>query len=124
MLLKQTNTMEAMSKVFQPHSSYGARKLWKRACRLSKCDNLKPESTRRMIFNRGSTFQLIVQISSGSVNSIVIARAKAHGRTPVSIELLRDRHLGSDACIFWARMPASALHKSAQHLVSNTYTFY
>src|SRR4051812_11039946 len=66
------------------------------------CQNItakKPESTRRTIFNRDSTLQLIVQISSGNVNSSVRARTKTHGRTPVSIELPRGRHLGSDACI-------------------------
>src|SRR3954464_3257909 len=70
-------------------------------CRLSKYDSKKPESTRRTIFNRGSTLQFIVQISSGNVNSSVRARAKAHRRTPVSIELPRGRHPGSDVCIFW-----------------------
>src|SRR4051812_44912173 len=83
-------------------------------CRLSKYHSQKPESTRRTIFNRDSILQLIVQILSGNVNSSVRARAKTHGRTPVSIELPRGRHLGSDACIFWAQMPASTLHKSAQ----------
>src|SRR4051812_18332422 len=68
-------------------------------CRLSKYHSQKPESTRRMIFNRDSTLQLIIQISSGNVNSSVRTRAKTHGRTPVSIELPRGRHLGSDACI-------------------------
>src|SRR3954463_2151744 len=97
--LKQTNTMEAMSKVFQPPSYFGDRKLWSGSCRLSKCNSQKPKSTRRTIFNRGSTLQHIVQISSGNVNSSVRARAKTHGRTPVSIELPRGRHLGSDACI-------------------------
>src|SRR5436189_5634819 len=97
---KQTNTMEVMSKVFRPSSYYGARKLWRGSCRLSKCNSQKPELTRRTIFNRGSTLQLIVQISSGSVNSSVRAYAKPHGRTLVSIELPRGRHLGSDTCIF------------------------
>src|SRR5436189_1581778 len=90
-------------------------------CRLSKYHSKKSESTRRTIFNRGSTLQLIVQISSGNVNSSVRARAKTHGRTTVSIELPRGRHrlrrlhlLGPDARIFWAQMPASTLHKSAQ----------
>src|SRR4051812_17185745 len=68
-------------------------------CRLSKYHSQKPESTRRTIFNRGSTLQLIVQISSENVNSSVRARTKTHGRTLVSIELPRGRHLGSDACI-------------------------
>src|SRR3954467_11393794 len=68
-------------------------------CRLSKYHSQKPESTRKRIFNRDSTLQLIVQISSGNVNSSVRARAKTHGRIPVSIELPRVRHLGSDACI-------------------------
>src|SRR5436190_16949076 len=90
-------------------------------CRLSKYHSQKPESTRRTIFNRGSILQLIVQISSGNVNSSVRARAKTHGRTPVSIELPRGRHLGSDACIFWARMPASTLHKSAQQRAPEAY---
>src|SRR4051812_37389254 len=36
----------------------------------------------------------------------------------------RGRHLGSNACIFWARTPASPLHKSAQLWVSNAYIFY
>src|SRR3954469_17181761 len=98
--LNQTNTMEAMSKVFRPPLYYRAQKFWRGSCRLSKCNSQKPESTRRTIFNRSSTLQFIVQISSGSVNSSVRARAKAHGRTPVSIELPRGRHLGSDACIF------------------------
>src|SRR5436190_19662455 len=98
--LKQTNTMEAISKVFRPPSYYGARKLWRGSYRLSKYNSKKSESTRRTISNWGSTLQLIVQISSGSVNSSVRARAKPHGRTPVSIELPRGRHLGSDACIF------------------------
>src|SRR3954466_74781 len=87
--------MEAMSKVFRPHSSYGAWKLWRRSCRLSKCDSPKPESTRRTIFNWGSILQFIVQIFGGSVNSSVRARAKAHGRTPALIELPRGRLLGS-----------------------------
>ena len=91
---------------------------------MSKCDNQKLESTRRTIFNRGSTLQFIVQISSGSVNSSVRARSKTHGRTPASIELPRGRHLGSNACIFWARTPASPLRKSAQHLALNAYIFY
>src|SRR5436190_4844092 len=81
------------------------------------CQNItakEPGSTRRTIFNRDTTLQLIVQISSGNVNSSVRARAKTHGRTPVSIELSRGRHLGPDACIFWARTPATTLHKSAQ----------
>src|SRR3954463_16490775 len=69
------------------------------SCRLSKYHSQKSESTRRKIFNRDSTLQLIVQISSGNVNSSARARAKTHGRTPVSIELPRGRHLGSDACI-------------------------
>src|SRR3954463_4896141 len=76
-------------------------------CRLLKYHSQKPESTRRTIFNRNSTLQLIVQISSGNVNSSVKARAKTHGRTPVSIELPRGRHLGSDACISLAQTPAS-----------------
>src|SRR3954464_2353642 len=41
--------------------------------RLSKCNSQKPEPTRRTIFNRDSTLQLIVQISSGDVNSNVRA---------------------------------------------------
>src|SRR5436189_6408706 len=98
--LKQTNTMEAMSKVFRPPSRQGARKLWRGSCRLSKYHSQKPESTRRKIFNRDSTLQLIVQISSGNVNSSVRARTKTREHTPVSIELPRGRHLGSDACIF------------------------
>src|SRR5204863_3917858 len=69
------------------------------ACRLSKYHSQKPESTRRTIFNRDSTLQLIVEISSGNVNSNVRARAKTYGSTPVSIELPRGRHLGSNACI-------------------------
>src|SRR4051812_14504320 len=72
----------------------------KEDCRLSKYNSQKPEFTRRTIYNRGSTLQFIVQISSGNVNSSVRAQAKTHGRTPVSIELPRGRHLGSDACIF------------------------
>src|SRR3954469_13215832 len=119
--LKQTNTMEAMSKVFRPSSYYGARKLWRGSCRLSKCDSQKPEFTRRTIFNRSSTLQFIVQISSGSVNSSVRARAKSHGCTPASIELPRGRHLGSNACIFWARTLASSLHKSAQKRAPDAY---
>src|SRR5436190_19906875 len=99
-LLKHTNTMEVMSKVFRPPSRYGARKLWRGSCRLSKYNSQKPESTRRTIFNRDSTLQLIFQISSGNVNSSVRAQAKTHGRAPVSIELPRGGHLGSDACIF------------------------
>src|SRR3954463_12593660 len=59
---------------------------------------------RRTIFIRDSTLQLIVQISSGSVNSSVRARAKTRGRTPVSIELPRGRHLGADACILSFRL--------------------
>src|SRR4051812_2899715 len=98
--LKQTNTMEAMSKVFQPPSFYGARKLWRGSCRLSKCNSQKPESMRRTIFNRGSTLQLIIKISSGNVNLVVKAQAKTHGYTPVSIELPRGRHLSSNVCIF------------------------
>src|SRR3954468_438270 len=88
--------MEAMSKVFRPPSRKGARKLWRGSCRLSKYHSQKPESTRRTIFNRDSTLQLIVQISSGNVNSNVRARAKTYGSTPVSIELPRGRHLGSN----------------------------
>src|SRR3954470_2905179 len=101
--------MEAMSKVFRPPSNYGACKLWRGSCRLSKCDSPKPESTRRTIFNRGSTLQLIVQISSGKVNSSVRARAKTHGRTSVSIELpasprpRRLHLLGSNARIYIAQ---------------------
>src|SRR4051812_23846055 len=76
-------------------------------CRLSKYHSQKPESTRRTIFNRGSTLQHIVQISSGNVNSSVRARAKTHGCTPVSIELPRGRHSGSDACISLVQTPAS-----------------
>src|SRR3954468_24068657 len=106
-LLKQTNTMEAMSKVFWPPSRWGARKLWRGSCRLSKYHSQKPESTRRTIFNQDSKLQLIVQTSSGNINSNVRARAKTHGRTPVSIELPRGRHLGSDACISLAQTPAS-----------------
>src|SRR5438445_13898209 len=93
-------------------------------CRLSKYHSQKPESTRRTIFNRDSTLQLIVQISSGNVNSSVRARAKTHGCTPVLVELLRGRHLGSDACIFWARMLASTLHKSAQQEAPEACNFY
>src|SRR3954463_2222585 len=59
-----------------------------------------------MICNWDSTLQLIVQISSGNVNSSVRARANTHGRAPVSIELPRGRHLGSDAYISYAHMPA------------------
>src|SRR5438270_4776185 len=85
----------------------------------------------RTIFNRDSTLQLIIQISSRSANSSVRARAKTHGRTPVSIELPRGRHLGSkclhllgpDACIIGAPMPPSSLHKSAQQEASDAYTF-
>src|SRR3954471_8466845 len=114
--------MEAMSKVFQPPSCKGARKLWRGSCRLLKYHSQKPESTRRTIFNRDSTLQHFVQISSGSVNSSVRARAKTYGSTPVSIELPRGRRLGSkclhllgpDACIIGAPMPSSTLHKSAQ----------
>src|SRR4051812_11980081 len=76
-------------------------------CRLSKYHSQKPEFTRRTIFNRDSTLQLIVQISSGNVNSSVRARSKTHGRTPVLIELPRGRHLGSDACISLAQTSAS-----------------
>src|SRR5438270_6359010 len=79
----------------------------KHDCRLSKYNSQKPESTRRTIFNWGSALQLIVQISSGNINSSVRARAKTHGRTPVSNELPRGRHLGSNACISKAQMPAS-----------------
>src|SRR5436189_530655 len=95
------------------------------------CQNItakKPESTRRTIFNQDSTLQLIVQISSGNVNSSVRARAKTHGRTPVLIELPRGKHLGSDACILGpdastigARMPASTLHESAQQEAPDAY---
>src|SRR5436190_10691958 len=88
------------------------------------CQNItakEPGSTRRTIFNRDTTLQLIVQISSGNVNSSVRARAKTHGRTPVSIELSRGRHLGPDACIFWARTPATTLHKSAQQGAPDAY---
>src|SRR3954465_11868771 len=70
------------------------------------CQNItakKPESTRRTIFNRDSTIQLIVQISSGNVNSSVRARAKTHGRTPVSIELPR----GSRCLHLLAQTPTS-----------------
>src|SRR3954463_10356446 len=122
--------MEAMSKVFRPPSRYVARKLWRGSCRLSKYHSQKPESTRRTIFNRDSTLQYFVQISSGSVNSSVRARAKTYGSTPVSIELPRGRHLGSkclhllgpDACIIGVPMPPS-LHKSAQHEASDAYIF-
>src|SRR5436305_13793090 len=82
---------------------------------------------RRTIFNRDSTLQLIVQISSGNVNSSVRARAKTHGRTPISIELPRGRHLGSDACSFWAQMPASFrlkrphLHCTKEQWAPDTY---
>src|SRR3954462_15397000 len=58
------------------------------------CQNItakKSESTRRTIFNRDSTLHFIVQISSGNINTSVKARAKTHGRTPVSIELPRGR---------------------------------
>src|SRR4051812_42447305 len=72
---------------FSASFSYGAWKLWRGSCRLSKYDSLKPESTRRMIFNRGSTLQFIVQISSASAYSSVRARAKAHGHSPVPSEL-------------------------------------
>src|SRR5436189_5021565 len=92
-------------------------------CRMSKCDSQKPESMRRSIFNWGSTLQLIVQISSRSINSSVRARAKAHGRTPVSIELPKGRYLSSNACIFWARTPAFQLRKSAQYLATNAYIY-
>src|SRR5436189_6070192 len=37
-------------------------------CRLSKYHSKKPESTGRTIFNRDSTLQLIVQISSENIN--------------------------------------------------------
>src|SRR2546430_14532720 len=66
---------------------------------------------RRTIFNRNSTLQLIVQISSGNVNSSVRARAKTHGRTPVLIELPRGRHL--------AQMPAFPKPRRLHHLGSN-----
>src|SRR4051812_24319051 len=92
-----------------------------RVCRLSKYHSQEPESTRRTIFNRGSTLQLIVQISSGNINSSVRARSKTHGRTLVSIELPKGRHLGSDACIFWARTSASTLHTSAQQGSPDAY---
>src|SRR4051812_35520658 len=72
----------------------------------------------------GLNTSTIVQISSESVNSRVRAQAKAHRHTLVSIELPRGRHLGSDACIFWAQTPASPLRKGAQHLASNAYIFY
>src|SRR3954470_749108 len=122
--------MEAISKVFRPPSRWGARKLWRGSCRLSKYHSQKPESTRRKIFNRDSTLQHFVQISSGSVNSSVRTRAKTHGRTPVSVELPRGRHLGSkclhllgpDACIIGAPMPSS-LHKSAQQEALDAYIF-
>src|SRR5436190_21583559 len=99
-------------------------------CRLSKYHSQKPESTRRKIFNRDTTLQHFVQISSGSVNSSVRARAKTHGRTPVSIEPPRGSYLGSkclhlvgpDACIIGAPMPSS-LHKSAQQEASDAYIF-
>src|SRR3954468_18923556 len=123
--------MEAMSKVFRPPSRYGARKLWRGSCRLSKYHSQKPESTRRTIFNRDSTLQHFVQISSGSVNSSVRARAKTYGSTPVSIELPRGRHLGSkclhlldpEACIIGVSMPSSTLHKSAQQEALDAYIF-
>src|SRR4051812_48503962 len=57
-------------------------------------------------------------------NSNVRAQAKTHGRTPILIELPKGRHLGSDACIFWARTPASTLHESAQQWASNAYIFH
>src|SRR3954470_5425446 len=121
--------MEAISKVFRPPSRWGARKLWRGSCKQSKYHSQKPESTRRKIFNRDSTLQHFVQISSGSVNSSVRARAKTYESTPVSIELPRGRHLGSkrlhllspDACIIGAPMPSSTLHKSAQQEASDTY---
>src|SRR3954464_12858298 len=100
-------------------------------CRLSKYHSQKPESTRRKIFNRDSTLQYFVQISSGSVNSSVRARAKTYGSTPVSIELPRGRHLGSkclhllgpDACIIGAPMPSSTLHERAQQEASDAHSF-
>src|SRR5436190_20242657 len=99
-------------------------------CRLSKYHSQKPESTRRTIFNRDSTLQHFVQISSGSVNSSVRARAKTYGSTPVSIELPRGSHLGykclhllgPDARIIGALIPSS-LHKSAQQEASDAYIF-
>src|SRR4051812_22550746 len=99
-------------------------------CMLSKYHSQKLESTRRTIFNRDPTLQHFVQISSGSVNSSVRARAKTYGSTPVSIELPRGSHLGSkclhllgpDACIIGAPMPSS-LHKSAQQEALDAYIF-
>src|SRR5436190_8922596 len=99
-------------------------------CRLSKYHSQKPESTRRKIFNQDSTLQHFVQISSGSVNSSVRARAKTYGSTPISIELPRGKHLGSKcmhllgpgACIIGAPMPSS-LHKSAQQEASDANIF-
>src|SRR3954467_9173196 len=90
-----------------------------RYCRLSKCNSQKPKSTRRTIFNRGSTLQLIVQISSGNINSSVRAQAKTHGRTPVLIELQRGRHLGSDTDIIKAQTRASSRLRPLHLLGSN-----
>src|SRR5438045_4333591 len=89
-----------------PYVEYNVDKSLNNHCMLSKYHSKKPESTRRTIFNRDSTLQLIVQISSGNVNSNVRARAKTYGSTPVSIELPRGRHLGSNACISSAQTPA------------------
>src|SRR5206468_6325998 len=66
------------------------------------CQNItaKNQSLREERSSTGTQhFNLFVQISSGNVNSSVRSRAKTYGSTPVSVELPRGRHLGSNACI-------------------------
>src|SRR3954468_4371400 len=49
---------------------YRAWKLWTGSCRLSKYHSPNSESTRSTLFNRGSTLQIIVQISNGASTQV------------------------------------------------------
>src|SRR4051812_42360529 len=56
------NTFELLCHLYSRTTRLACRPHIRHVCRLSKYHSQKPESTRRTIFHRDSTFQLIVQI--------------------------------------------------------------
>src|SRR3954462_6577196 len=103
-----------------------------RACRLSKYQSQKKKQSLRE-----------ERSSSGAQHSNLLFKYQVGTSTPVSeqeprhmgapqyrlnckrqtFRLRRLHLLGPDACIFWARTPASTLHKSAQQGAPDAYIF-
>src|SRR3954465_9680550 len=149
-LLKQTNTMEAMTKVFQPlcdtePGNFGGGPVG--------CQNItaKLRVYEKQVLQPGLNTSNYCSNIQRNVNSSVRARVKTHRRTPVSIELLKiharaiqpcicnrqasrlqtPASLGSGARIskaqertaIWRRTPTSSLRKSAPKSIAQECTF-